>query len=408
LKLEKVHIIGLGYVGLPLAISAAKSGYRVVGYDINRVKVQNLIIGKTDSPEVSNFDLLELQQNGLLQITHKLEKHSEPGIYIIAVPTPLNSELEPDLSMLESACDIISNVISNESLVINESTSFVGTLSNFIRPRIISKSKVDNVDFAVAPERIDPANKKWNLQSTPRIIGGISNRSVNRAVHFYKNFCENLITVSKPEVAEAAKLFENTFRQVNIALVNELSSIAQAYNLSTHEIITAASSKPYGFMPFYPSIGVGGHCIPIDPYYLTFSANSLGIETPLISLANEINRMNPLKILERITRVLNNDIIGKNIQIAGITYKPNVPDLRESPILEVINQLQTLGCNVYWHDPLIDEWKDQRSSELRTDIDLGIINTPHDCIDFTRWKDSGLKVIDLSASAKNFGWAKFL
>jgi len=408
LKLEKVHIIGLGYVGLPLAISAAKSGYRVVGYDINRVKVQNLIIGKTDSPEVSNFDLLELQQNGLLQITHKLEKHSEPGIYIIAVPTPLNSELEPDLSMLESACDIISNVISNESLVINESTSFVGTLSNFIRPRIISKSKVDNVDFAVAPERIDPANKKWNLQSTPRIIGGISNRSVNRAVHFYKNFCENLITVSKPEVAEAAKLFENTFRQVNIALVNELSSIAQAYNLSTHEIITAASSKPYGFMPFYPSIGVGGHCIPIDPYYLTFSANSLGIETPLISLANEINRMNPLKILERITRVLNNDIIGKNIQIAGITYKPNVPDLRESPILEVINQLQTLGGNVYWHDPLIDEWKDQHSSELRADIDLGIINTPHDCIDFTRWKDSGLRVIDVSASAKNFGWAKFL
>jgi UDP-N-acetyl-D-glucosamine dehydrogenase len=407
LSTEQVFILGCGYVGLPIAVEAAKAGYSVTGYDTNFDKISNLRLGKTDSPEVSNLDLVELQKTGFLKFASSLEKPKQPSIYVIAVPTPLNAERKPDLAMLNAACKMISTTIVEGSLVVNESTSYIGTLTDLIKPTIIAGSGIKDLDFAVAPERIDPTNLKWSLKTTPRIIGGINESSVKRAVNFYKKFCENLVTVSKPEVAEAAKLFENTFRQVNIALTNEITSIAQSYNLSTHEIINAANTKPYGFMAFYPGVGVGGHCIPIDPSYLTFSANRRNVETKLIDLANEINFYNPHRVARLIIKFLDGNIQGKKIQIAGISYKPNISDIRESPVLELINQLSILGGDISWHDPLVKKWNDQKSVSLHTQIDLGVICTPHDLIDFSAWQDNQVKVIDLSANNTNYGWNKF-
>lgn len=405
---ESVIIVGCGYVGLPLAIKVAESGKSVIGFDIDAKKIDRLISGKTFTTEVSSADLLKWQSTGKLSFTSKLDKHSNPAIFVICVPTPLNSSGEPDLSMLIQACEIISNVICEGSLVVNESTSFIGTLNKLIKPMIHKISGVSNLDFAVAPERIDPGNSTWSLSNTPRIIAAVSDSSLARTREFYASFCKEILVVSSPEVAETAKLFENTFRHLNIALVNELSSITNAFGISTHEVVSAASTKPYGFMPFYPGVGVGGHCIPVDPSYLKYSAELFGVKTDLISLANKLNKSNVEKIVKRIEIFLGGDLKNKVIQMAGISYKTNVADLRESPYLELIEQIQKLGGKVSWYDPLVSEWNGQFSMELRTDIDLGIICSPHSVIDFSIWKDGKVKVLDLSATNKNYGWTKFL
>jgi UDP-N-acetyl-D-glucosamine dehydrogenase len=262
--------------------------------------------------------------------------------------------------------------------------------------------------YAVAPERIDPGNSKWDMKNTPRVIAGLDDIASQITIKFYSKFCNQIHIASKPEIAEAAKLFENTFRQVNIALVNELSNIAYSIGFSTHETIRAASTKPFGFMPFFPSIGVGGHCIPVDPSYLAFSAESVGTDAKFINLANITNSAMPKIIAERIKITLDGNLSGKKIQIAGITYKPNISDLRESPALDLINELKSLGAIVTWYDPFISKYNDQQSSELSLDIDLGLIVTPHDQINFSIWKKSGVKVLDLSANSKNYGWPKFL
>jgi UDP-N-acetyl-D-glucosamine dehydrogenase len=240
------------------------------------------------------------------------------------------------------------------------------------------------------------------------VISGLSIEALNEAAEFYGKFCSQIHKVANPEIAEASKLLENTFRQVNIALVNELSNIASKYKFSLHDAITAASTKPFGFMAFYPSIGVGGHCIPVDPSYLAFSAKSVGIEARLINLAQETNALMPRIIADRIKFLLGGNLNGKKIQIAGITYKPNISDLRESPALDLINELKSLGASVIWHDPFVAKYADQQSAELDPSIDLGIIVTPHDQIDFSIWKKANINVLDLSANTKNYGWPKFL
>ena len=405
---ERVFILGLGYVGLPLAIEAAKSGYLVTGFDVNEEKINELIKGISSSPEVSDSELLKLQGSGHLELTSILPKIFNPAIYIIAVPTPLDKNRNPDLEMLKMACDSISKVICEGSLVINESTSYIGTLNDLIRQNIVSASRIENLDFAVAPERIDPANNKWDLKTTPRIIGGLSERAVTRAINFYQKFCDHVHSVSRPEIAEAAKLFENTFRQVNIALVNELSSITHKFNISTHDVIRAASTKPYGFMKFYPSIGVGGHCIPVDPTYLAYSAEKVGMNPTIINLATDINIDISKKISNRIIELLDRSIEGNKIQLAGIAYKPNVNDVRESPALLLIKHLKEAGAVVTWYDPIVNQLNGESSTPLSSDVDLGLIVTPHSNIDFTIWKNENVKVLDLSANSNDYGWPKFL
>jgi UDP-N-acetyl-D-glucosamine dehydrogenase len=408
MEFDRIYVIGLGYVGLPLAINAAKSGYFVTGFDIDRNKISELQEGVLQLSDVKKSDLIQLQASGNLKFLDFIPKQLNPAIFIIAVPTPLDLQRNPDLTMLQSACEVISSVISDRSLVINESTSYIGTLRNLIKPTIESLSQAKNISYAVAPERIDPGNTKWGMHNTPRIISGLDDLSTKQAVNFYSEFAGQIHTVSKPEVAEAAKLFENTFRQVNIALVNELSIVADVMDFSTHETIEAAATKPFGFMPFFPSIGVGGHCIPVDPSYLAFSAENAGVEAKFINLANEVNSSMPALVTRRIKSHLNGELKGKRIQIAGITYKPNISDLRESPALDLIKELKIAGAVISWHDPFVKVYEGQQSVALTSEVDLGLIVTPHSQIDFSIWKNANVKVLDLSANSNDYGWPKFL
>jgi UDP-N-acetyl-D-glucosamine dehydrogenase len=403
-----IAIIGQGYVGLPLGIHAAKAGHTVVGFDVDSQRVNSLKLGDTESPEVTSAEILELQKKSRISFTCELEKLKNCTIFIIAVPTPLDSAGKPDLSSLKSACELISKIISSKCLVINESTSYIGTLRNLIKPMIDKLSNKDNLEYAVAPERIDPGNKVWNIKNTPRNVAGLTSLATQQAVDLYNSFCDSVNVVSSAEVAECAKLFENTFRQVNIALVNELSKVANKLNFSTHEAVRAAATKPFGFMPFYPSIGVGGHCIPVDPSYLSYSAELAGVDAKFINLANHVNSSMPKIITERVKDYLDGDLTGKQVQIAGISYKPDTSDLRESPALGLIKELTILGAKVSWHDPLVTVYEGQRSVALNSAVDLGLIVTPHSQIDFSIWKKANTKVLDLSANSNNYGWPKFL
>jgi UDP-N-acetyl-D-glucosamine dehydrogenase len=404
----RITVVGQGYVGLPISVCAAEAGHTVFGFDIDQEKISKLKLGITDSPEVSIDRLLDLQLKNNIKFSSSINDGSGSSIFIIAVPTPLNSKQKPDLSFLTSACELIAQVVGPSSLIINESTSYIGTLRDLIKPIIDKLSGLLDLNYAVAPERIDPGNKVWNIKNTPRNVAGLTTVATQQTADFYTSFCDSVNVVSSPEVAECAKLFENTFRQVNIALVNELSEVANKLNFSTHEAIMAAATKPFGFMPFYPSVGVGGHCIPVDPSYLSYSAEMAGIDAKFIKLANQVNSAMPKIIKEHIKDNLDGDLRGKKVQIAGISYKPDISDLRESPALDLIKELETSGAIVSWHDPFVEEYDGRMSVLLSNNIDLGLIITPHSQIDFSIWKKANVKVLDLSANSNNYGWPKFL
>lgn len=403
----KISVIGQGYVGLTISIGAANAGHEVIGFDINDDLIQNLRKGDTLVPGIPKDMLLELQNSERLSFSNNQTDFSDSEVIIIAVPTPLTDTREPDLKILSSAAHMIAKNLRVNSLIINESTSYPGTLRNLIKPIFDSNSEF-KFEFASAPERVDPGNDKWDLKNTPRIISGLTSTTTVKAAEFYESFCDNVVIVSSPEVAEAAKLFENTFRQVNIALVNEFAQIANSLKFSSQEAIAAAATKPFGFMAFYPSIGVGGHCIPVDPSYLSYAAEKMGNKTQFINIANQINLSMVSYVVDRIKKEMSDSIKGLRIQIAGISYKSNISDLRESPALNLISELEKYGAIVQWFDPLVDLELQGRSKNLLTDIDLGLIVTPHDVFDFSIWKKANLKVLDLSANSKSYGWPKFL
>jgi UDP-N-acetyl-D-glucosamine dehydrogenase len=403
----KIAIIGQGYVGLTLSMASVTAGYQVIGFDSNEKQVQNLKIGVTDIPNISKNFLLDSVSDESFVPTNDLELLHDCKIIIIAVPTPLDINKQPDLSFLRGAATLIATSVKNPALIINESTSYPGTLRNLIKPIIELNSQI-SFEYASAPERIDPANSIWKLENTPRLVSGLTNESTIKAVEFYNSICNQVYAVSKPEVAEAAKLFENSFRQINIALANEFSKIAHAIGFSAHEAIQAAATKPFGFLPFYPSIGVGGHCIPIDPSYLSFAANKVGVEAEFIKYANITNESMINYIVMRLKNEFNGSIHGLKIQVVGISYKPDVSDMRESPAIYLINGLITAGAIVSWHDPIVGEYKGQKSSPLSNEIDLGLIVSPHKVIDFSIWKSGKIRVFDLSANDKDFGWPKYL
>jgi UDP-N-acetyl-D-glucosamine dehydrogenase len=403
----KISIIGQGYVGQTVSIGAALAGHEVTGLDINEELVLSLKNGDSYVPGIEKQLLIDLIKKGNFIPTTSSDLISDSELVVIAVPTPVDLERNPDLSALISASETINRYIRKSILIISESTSFPGTLRNIIKP-IVEKGKKEQFLFAVAPERVDPGNKKWKLSNTTRVISGLDDLSTQKAIDFYSSFCDSIYRASSPEVAEAAKLLENTFRQVNIALVNEISEIVDKIGLSATEVIEAASTKPFGFMKFLPSIGVGGHCIPVDPEYLTYFASKVGASSTLINLANKINLNRSDQVLERILRIVGTVPKGLKIQIAGIAYKTGVSDLRESPAIELMAKLKKMGAIISWHDPVVGSFEGSNSTPLSRDIDLGLIVTPHDVIDFTTWKSSNFKVLDLSATDKDFGWPKFL
>ena len=375
----RIGIVGQGYVGATLAKSALDAGHSVVGIEIDANRISSL----GDAGYVLSPDFYVL---------------SDCEVIIIAVPTPLDSDRNPDLSYLKSACESIKGVISTSTLVVNESTSYPGTLRNLIAP-IIGESHL----FASAPERVDPGNESWGLKNTPRLVAGLTPEATKRAVSFYSSICDAVIEVSSPEVAEAAKLFENTFRQVNIALVNEFAQIASSLGISTFEVLGAAATKPYGFMPFLPSVGVGGHCIPVDPSYLSYVAERVGMNAQFIKLANEVNLGMPEFVAAQIDERYG--VKGKSVQVAGIAYKPGVSDTRESPAISLIKELRVRGADVSWSDSFVSKFAGEVSAAISA-VDIGIICTAHPGVDYSPWKN-GTIVVDVS-TGKDLGWPKFL
>jgi UDP-N-acetyl-D-glucosamine dehydrogenase len=373
----KVSIIGQGYVGLTISIFAGDE-FNVVGFDKNEKVVNQLNQGISHIEGVSSDSLKSLIARGRYLATFVEADIKDSNVVVIAVPTPLTNDRKPDLTFIESACRTIGENLRNPALIINESTSYPGTLRNLIKPTIekYSSVKLDHL-YAISPERVDPGRVDFNQKNTPRLYAGLTLEATKRTKEFYASFCDKLIEVSSPEVAEAAKLFENTFRQVNIALVNEFAQISHALGISVHETINAAATKPYGFMKFNPSAGVGGHCIPVDPTYLADIAEAHNVPATFIRRANEVNREMAEYVVNRVESDNGPGLAGKNVLVVGLAYKPNVADTRETAAELVIEHLRSRGANVTWHDELVSEWNGEKSSRLEG-ADITIVLTKHD------------------------------
>ncbi len=376
----KVAIIGQGYVGLTIAAFASKSN-QVVGFDSNQKVVDQLNQSISHIEGVESGVLGAAISAGNYKASTNGAEIADAEIVVIAVPTPLDKDRKPDLGFIESACKTIAENIKHPVLVINESTSFPGTIRNFIKPMIekLAPSVIEH-EYAISPERVDPGRVDWDQKNTPRLYAGLTPSASKRTRDFYSTFCDNLVEVSSPEVAEAAKLFENTFRQVNIALVNEFAQIAHALGISVHETLEAANTKPYGFMKFNPSAGVGGHCIPVDPSYLAHVAEGLGVPATFIERANEVNLEMPKYVVSRAAADNGGSLKGKKVQVIGVSYKPNVADTRETPAELVIEELKRVGAEVTWHDGVVGTWHGQDSSALGGS-EIAIVVTLHDVVD---------------------------
>jgi UDP-N-acetyl-D-glucosamine dehydrogenase len=379
----KIAIIGQGYVGYALSVAAAKVGHSVIGFDTN----PKLISGIKVKGDLKNY----LPTNNEADI-------KDQDAYIIAVPTPLDEKNQPDLSFLTTAVQLIARTASKGALVINESTSYPGTLREIVITKIEKSNKAKFL-YVAAPERIDPANTKWSIKNTPRVIAGIDDQSSKAAYEFYKSICDEVMLVSSPEVAESAKLFENTFRQVNIALVNELAQITEKLGVSANEVIKAAATKPFGFMKFNPSLGVGGHCIPIDPIYLAQKAESVGASAQFIRQANLVNQQMPLYVLKRLAGLLGGDISGKNICIVGISYKPDVTDMRQSPAIVLWQELEKKGALVSFHDETVKEFEGRSSTALAPNIfDLTVVAVAHSNLEVDKVMNSAPIIFDCTGT----------
>ena len=376
----KVAIIGQGYVGLTIAAFASKD-HQVIGFDKSAETVARLNKGMSHIEGVESRDLAAAIASGKYLATTNPADISDAEIIVIAVPTPLTADRKPDLSFIDSACKTIGQTLKKSALIINESTSFPGTLRDYIKPLVekYSENKLEHL-YAISPERVDPGRTDWNQKNTPRLYAGLTKEASDQTRKFYSTFCDSLIEVSSPEVAEAAKLFENTFRQVNIALVNEFAEIAHALGISVHETLDAANTKPYGFMKFNPSAGVGGHCIPVDPSYLAHAAAAKGIPATFIERANEVNLEMPKYVVARVLADNGGSLKGKKVQVIGVSYKPNVADVRETPAELVIEELKRVGANVNWHDEVVGSWRGERSTPLGG-AEVAIVVTLHDVVD---------------------------
>ena len=396
----KVVVVGQGYVGLPLSIAIAEAGFNVIGFDLNIDLVEKLNAGISHIEDIPGEALTKYLKAGNYIATSNPSDFRNSDIAIIAVPTPLNDERKPDLSFIESASKLLGKNLLKSTLIINESTSYPGTLRNVIAPLVNGNSpKNVNHSFAISPERVDPGNNNWKIKNTPRILAGLTQEAKEEAKEFYSNFCDDLVEVSSPEVAEAAKLFENTFRQVNIALVNEFAQITNSLGIPVTEVLDAASTKPYGFMKFTPGIGVGGHCIPVDPSYLAYVAEKNGVVPSFINLANEVNLAMPLYIANRIEDLVGGELRGKKILVCGIAYKKDVADVRESPAELLIKELRRRGSEVLWHDPRVAKWNNEVSVVPKVnEFDLTFIAVAHSEMDLLAINTSSKIVFDATSS----------
>ena len=381
----KITVVGQGYVGLPLAIAASSVGYFVYGLDNNKEKIALLSSGKSIIEDLTD-DIIQkgIDSQSYIPTTNQ-EVISQSQVILICVPTPLSPDRKPDLAALISATTTVATYLKSGSLVIVESTIEPGTCRNVLLSILIKESglKENEFELAYSPERIDPTNKKWLINNTPKLVAGLTDSAAKNAESFYGKFITSITRCSSLEIAETAKLLENSFRLVNISFINELAIFCQKMKIDISEVIAAASTKPYGFMPFYPSIGVGGHCIPVDSIYLANAAKAVGATSRFIELADQINQEMPGYFVGRAEEKLGG-LKSKKVLVIGVSYKPNVSDVRESPVVALIAGLIQKGAQVSWHDDLVKSWNGEKSVSLSSEFDLAIIATPHDYLDLTK------------------------
>lgn len=423
MKIKKVGIIGLGYVGLPLAIRCTSVGYQTIGFDIDQVKINAIENGKSYIKHIKVEDIIDASKNGL-SVTTDFSKISDVDAIIICVPTPLNKYREPDLTYILNTMDTILPYLRKNQILSLESTTYPGTTNEEIVPRVKEKGFKIGEDFFVvfSPEREDPGNEKFTTATIPKVVGGHTPKCLELGVELYSKIVTKVVPVSSTKVAEMTKLLENIHRSVNIGLVNEMKIIADKMGIDIHEVIDAAATKPFGFTPYYPGPGLGGHCIPIDPFYLTWKAKEFGLHTRFIELAGEINREMPEWTVNKIAYGLNREkksVNGSKILVIGIAYKKNIDDMRESPSVEVLELLQNLGATVQYHDNYVPKFPHMRHHYLELasveltpstlkEYDCVAIMTDHDYVDYKMVLDNAKLIIDTRGKYRNHKDAKII
>src|SRR5215213_4978084 len=395
-----IGIVGLGYVGLPLVVAFAEAGEDVLGVDVDVAKVGGLKEGRSHIEDIPS-ERLQAVAECTTFTTRAVDLHETEAI-LVCVPTPLNRNREPDLGPLLGAARTLAGVIASGQLIVLESTTFPGTTRDHLVPLLEESGLEAGKDFALAfsPERVDPGRTDYTLANTPKIVGGLTEACTARALEVYGRVCDELVPVSTPEVAELAKLLENIFRSVNIALVNELAMLADRMGIDIWEVVDAAATKPFGFMRFEPGPGMGGHCLPVDPFYLTWKAREYDMVTEFIELAGKVNKHMPYFCLEKVERALNEagkPVKGSRILLVGVSYKAGVGDLREAPAMKIIELLQARGGDVAYHDPHVAELPQHglSSVELGGDCDLAVIVTAHPGVDHGAIVEQSPAVLDL-------------
>jgi UDP-N-acetyl-D-glucosamine dehydrogenase len=402
-----VGVVGLGYVGLPLAVEFAKAGFRVIGYDVSPRVVEALTGGRSHIQDVASADVAALVARGALVATADASMLEQVDAVSIAVPTPLVKTRDPDMSYVDKATDTIAAHCRPGMLVVLESTTYPGTTRELVQPKFQQRGLTVGRDvfLAFSPERVDPGNERYSTKNTPKVVGGITPACLAVATALYAQCIETVVPVSSPEAAELVKLLENTFRSVNIGLVNEMAIICDRLGVNVWEVIDAAATKPFGFMRFTPGPGIGGHCIPLDPHYLAWKMRTLNYRTRFIDVASEINSQMPDFVVEKVAHALNDrrkSVKGSRVLVVGVAYKRNIDDIRESPALDVIRLLEGRGAEVVYHDPFIPSFTEDghpRTGVALTAAELGrcdavVIVTDHTTLDYQLITDHAPVVVD--------------
>ena len=408
-------VVGLGYVGLPLVVEMARSGHHVIGIDIANDKVAEISAGRSYIPDVPSAELAEMVSAGLIEATTDFSRAGECDAVVICVPTPLDEMKEPDTSFMESAARQIAPFLRPEMLVTLESTTYPGTTEEIVQPILESFDLKVGKDLylAFSPERVDPGNPVYQTKNTPKVVGGVTAACTTAAVAFYERFLDTVVPVSSTRTAEMTKLLENIFRCVNIALMNELLLVSERMGINIWEVVDAAKTKPFGFMPFYPGPGLGGHCIPIDPFYLSWKARQFDMHTEFIELAGKTNEAMPYYVVERLASALNTHrkpIAGSRILILGIAYKANIDDMRESPAIKIAELLHAKEADVVYHDPYVSQFsvggvdipQIALTAETLAAVDAVVVVTDHSNVDYRLVVGESQLILDTRNALKAF------
>ena len=395
-------IIGQGYVGLPLAMAAVDAGWSVIGIEKSASRVAQLNSGSSPVEDISDSRLQKAIAANKFLASNDPTAVSTASVVTICVPTPLDESRNPDLELLESATRDVAPYLSSGTLLVSESTSYPGTLREVIIPLVNSLKSADTSDlfYASAPERVNPGDPIWNQKNTPRLVGGIDAESQRRALAFYNSICDSVVATSTPEIAEAAKILENTFRLVNIAMINEFTQLCSAQGINVHEVINAAATKPYGFMPFRPGVGIGGHCIPVDPLYLTWWARKGGQVASLVERSDEIANQMPIYVASRALALTKSETGTPKVLIMGVAYKPGVGDVRETPASALRAALVAQSAEVAWVDPLVPLWEGTKPVSETWDCDVAIVATNQPGLNVQSIVKRGIPVLDCT---NNYG-----